>query len=113
MTYGGDVFEQENETLNGTSFYVSSTQKWGVSYTGHFMDSSTPAIATNQSQFTKTLHSELYQTARLSPSSLRYHGLGLENGPYTVKLHFAEIQIENTNTWKSVGRRIFDVYVQV
>jgi hypothetical protein len=109
----GDVFDPENETLNGTSFYVSSTQKWGVSYTGHFMDSSTPTyMATNQSQFTKTLHSELYQTARLSPSSLRYHGLGLENGPYTVKLHFAEIQIENTNSWKSVGRRIFDVYVQ-
>jgi len=70
-------------------------------------------IATNLSQITKTLDSELYQTARLSPSSLRYYGLGLENGPYTVTLHFAEIQIANTNTWKSLARRVFDVYVQV
>jgi hypothetical protein len=70
-------------------------------------------IATNLSQITNTFDSELYKTARLSPSSLRYYGLGLENGPYTVKLHFAEIQIANTNTWKSLARRIFDVYVQV
>jgi serine/threonine protein kinase/Leucine-rich repeat (LRR) protein len=113
MTYGGDVYEQENETLNAASFYVSNTQKWGVSDTGYFMDSSKPSyIATNQSQITKTLDSELYKTARLSPSSLRYYGLGLENGPYTLNLQFAEIQIENTNGWKSLGRRIFDVYVQ-
>ena len=110
----GDVFDPENETLNGTSFYVSNTQNWGVSDTGSFMDSSDASyIAASQSKITKTLDSQLYQTARLSPSSLRYHGLGLENGRYTVKLHFAEIQIENTNSWKSVGRRIFDVYVQV
>jgi len=103
----GDVFETENEIPNGTLFYVSRKQNWGVSYTGHFMESTNPTyIATNHSPFTKTLDSELYQTARLSPSSLRYYGLGLENGPYTVKLHFAEIQIGN------VGSRMFDVYVQ-
>ena len=108
------VYEQENEILNATSFYVSNTQKWGVSYTGRFMGSSNPTyVAINQSQFTNTLDSELYQIARLSPSSLRYYGLGLENGLYTVKLQFAEIQFENTNSWKSVGKRIFDVYVQV
>jgi hypothetical protein len=107
----GDVFEQDNDSA---SFYVSNTQKWGVSDTGHFLSSSNPShIITNQSQITKTLDSELYQTARLSPSSLRYYGLGLENGPYTVTLHFAEIQIANTNTWKSLARRVFDVYVQV
>jgi hypothetical protein len=72
------------------------------------MDSSNPTyIATNQSQFTKTLDSELYQTARLSPSSLRYYGLGLENGPYTVNLQFAEIQIANTNT----GRVLEDAFL--
>eukprot|EP00253_Pinus_taeda_P017303 PITA_17303 len=109
----GDAFEPDSESLDNTSFYVSNTQKWGVSYAGRFMDNSNATYtATNQSQFTKTLNSELYETARLSPSSLRYYGLGLENGPYTVKLHFAEIQIENSNSWKSVGRRVFDVYVQ-
>jgi hypothetical protein len=55
----------------------------------------------------------IYTTARLSPSSLRYYGLGLENGPYKVELHFKEIQIPNTQSWRSLGSRIFDVYLQV
>jgi Leucine-rich repeat (LRR) protein len=109
----GVVYEQENETLNAASFYVSNTQNWGVSDTGYYMDSNNPTyIATSQSQFTKTLDSELYQTARLSPSSLRYYGLGLENGPYAVNLQFAETMFVDSPSWKSVGRRIFDVYVQ-
>eukprot|EP01018_Ginkgo_biloba_P030394 Gb_19704 [translate_table: standard] len=69
-------------------------------------------VVTSQSQFTNTLDSELFQTARLSPSSLRYYGLGLENGPYTVNLQFADIQFEVNEKWKSLGRRLFDVYVQ-
>ena len=78
------------------------------------MDTSNPPyIATSQSQFTGTLDSELYQTARLSPSSLRYYGLGLQNGLYTVLLQFAETVIVDTSSWKGVGRHIFDVYVQV
>jgi len=110
----GVDFNQENETLNASSFYVRSTQQnWGVSDTGYFMDTSNPTyIASSQSQFTNTLDTELFQTARLSPSSLRYYGLGLENGPYKVTLQFAETAILDTPLWKSVGRRIFDVYVQ-
>jgi serine/threonine protein kinase/Leucine-rich repeat (LRR) protein len=109
----GTVYKQENETLNAASFYVSNTQNWGVSDTGSFMDSSDASyIAASQSKITKTLDSQLYQTARLSPSSLRYYGLGLENGPYAVNLQFAETLYVDTASWKSVGRRIFDVYVQ-
>ncbi|GLJ53479.1 hypothetical protein SUGI_1140820 [Cryptomeria japonica] len=109
----GIDYERENETLDAASFYVSDTQKWGVSNTGNFLDNSANNFTqSSQSQFTSTLDTELYQTARLSPSSLRYYGLGLENGPYTVKLQFAEIDILSTGSWKSVGKRIFDVYVQ-
>ena len=46
--------------------------------------------------FTNTLDSELFQTARLSASSLRYYGLGLENGNYTVSLQFAKIAFVNS-----------------
>ncbi|KAF3451337.1 hypothetical protein FNV43_RR07432 [Rhamnella rubrinervis] len=35
-----------------------------------------------------------------------------ENGNYTVNLHFAEIQFTNDQTYRSLGRRIFDIYVQ-
>ncbi|CAL5390122.1 unnamed protein product [Camellia sinensis] len=66
----------------------------------------------SSSQFTKTLDSELFQTARISAGSLRYYGLGLENGNYSVSLQFAEMAILTSKTWKSVGRRVFDIYIQ-
>jgi hypothetical protein len=64
-------------------------------------------------QFTNTLDSELFQTARMSPSSLRYYGIGLKNGIYNVVLHFAEIFFPDDQTWQSVGKRIFNIYIQV
>lgn len=51
--------------------------------------------------------------ARLSPLSLTYYGFCLKNGNYTVNLHFAEIMFTDDRTSSSLGRRIFDVYVQV
>lgn len=57
--------------------------------------------------------SGLYTTARVSPISLTYYGLCLFNGNYTVKLHFAEIRFSNDNSFSSLGKRIFDVYIQV
>ena len=57
--------------------------------------------------------SELYTTARISPLSLTYFARCLRNGNYTVKLHFAEIVFGNNRSYESVGRRVFDVYVQV
>jgi Malectin domain len=51
----------------------------------------------------------------MSASSLRYYGFGLENGNYTVKLQFAETGFPNPlpYKWESLGRRIFDIYIQV
>uniref|UniRef100_A0A453QET3 non-specific serine/threonine protein kinase n=1 Tax=Aegilops tauschii subsp. strangulata TaxID=200361 RepID=A0A453QET3_AEGTS len=63
-------------------------------------------------QFLNTLDPELFQNARMSPSSLRYFGIGLENGNYTVTLLFAEFDFPDTQSWKSRGRRVFDIYVQ-
>ncbi|PKI32723.1 hypothetical protein CRG98_046897 [Punica granatum] len=54
----------------------------------------------------------LYMTARLSPISLTYYGFCLENGNYTVTLHFAEIMFSRNNSYTSLGRRIFDIYIQ-
>lgn len=81
---------------------------------GLFAGNSKPQYTSfSSSQFTNTLDSELFQTARLSASSLRYYGLGLENGNYTVNLQFAEKAFEEGPTWKSLGRRVFDIYIQV
>ncbi|XP_057988851.1 probable LRR receptor-like serine/threonine-protein kinase At1g56140 isoform X1 [Hevea brasiliensis] len=109
----GIVYERENETLGPATYYVTGTSRWGVSNVGYFTGTSNPQyILFSSSQFTNTLDSELFQTARVSASSLRYYGLGLENGNYTVKLQFAETAIEDGNTWRSLGRRVFDIYVQ-
>ena len=110
----GALFEREDEELGPASFVVSDVQRWAASSVGLFAGSSSNVYtATSQSQFINTLDSELFQSARLSASSLRYYGLGLENGVYTVKLQFAEIEILGTNAWKGLGRRRFDIYVQV
>ncbi|RWR96265.1 Protein kinase domain-containing protein [Cinnamomum micranthum f. kanehirae] len=55
---------------------------------------------------------DLNTTARLSPLSLTYYGLCLGNGNYIVKLHFAEIVFTDDRTYSSIGKRIFDVYIQ-
>jgi Malectin domain len=51
----------------------------------------------------------------MSASSLRYYGFGLQNGNYTVELKFAEIGYPNPPpfVWQNVGRRVFDIYIQV
>ncbi|KAM3732041.1 hypothetical protein ACB098_11G030500 [Castanea mollissima] len=112
-SFNGIVYEWDNETLGPATYYVIDTDRWAVSNVGYF-GSSPDAQYTrlSLSQFTDTLDSELFQTARLSASSLRYYGLGLENGNYTVSLQFAETAFDNSNTWKSLGRRVFDIYIQ-
>ncbi|KAG8653160.1 hypothetical protein MANES_06G174700v8 [Manihot esculenta] len=109
----GVVYERENETLGPATYYVTGTSRWAVSNVGYFTGTNNPQYKIfSSSQFTNTLDSELFQTARVSASSLRYYGMGLENGNYTVKLQFSETAIEDGNTWRSLGRRVFDVYVQ-
>ncbi|EFH70820.1 leucine-rich repeat family protein [Arabidopsis lyrata subsp. lyrata] len=109
----GALYEKEDMDLGPASFVVSAAQRWAASSVGNFAGSSRNKYReTSQSQFINTLDSELFQSARLSASSLRYYGLGLENGGYTVTLQFAEIQIQGSNSWKGIGRRRFDIYVQ-
>lgn len=110
----GALYEKDEGALGPATFFVSKTQRWAVSNVGLFTGSnSNQYIALSATQFANTSDSELFQSARLSASSLRYYGLGLENGGYSVTVQFAEIQIQGSNTWKSLGRRIFDIYVQV
>eukprot|EP00253_Pinus_taeda_P001401 PITA_01401 len=113
------AFEGDNKTLDAASFYMNSEESWGVSTTGVFLNSSdstnengNPYMIEQGSVLGTTQDPSIYKTARLSPTSLRYYGLGLENGLYRVELHFEEIQIPATTSWRSLGLRIFDAYVQ-
>lgn len=97
-------------------FFLDETQ-WGVSNMGAFIDgySRYNKIIERDAQFQNTPDSGLFQNARMSPSSLRYYGFGLQNGNYTVKLQFSEITYPDPPpfTWQSTGRRVFDIFIQV
>ncbi|XP_034678455.1 probable leucine-rich repeat receptor-like serine/threonine-protein kinase At3g14840 isoform X4 [Vitis riparia] len=110
---GNTTYEDDTDSGGPSKFYQSRTN-WAFSSTGHFMDDDHPTdsfIGTNVSRLTME-NSGLYTTARLSALSLTYYGFCLENGNYTVKLHFAEITFTDDKTYSSLGRRLFDVYVQ-
>ncbi|KAF8408697.1 hypothetical protein HHK36_004761 [Tetracentron sinense] len=111
----GVLFEAENSAFGPASYYVVDTKKWAVSNVGLFFQRINPAyVETSFAQIDNTLDPGIFQTARLCPGSLRYYGLGLQNGFYTVNLYFAEIGFENGSsvTWESLARRVFDIYLQ-
>ncbi|PIA37786.1 hypothetical protein AQUCO_03000368v1 [Aquilegia coerulea] len=111
----GTNYEAEDSTQGPASYNVTDTRRWAVSNVGLFGERAGARYVQNTlAQTTGTLDPELFQTARLSPGSLRYFGLGLENGPYNVNLLFAETGFvdESTRTWQSLGRRVFDIYLQ-
>ncbi|XP_027770006.1 probable LRR receptor-like serine/threonine-protein kinase At1g07650 [Solanum pennellii] len=110
----GDTTYEADEDSAGAAKFVYWKESWGSSNTGDFWDR---PIALNEYKATnvssiKGQNSELYTTARLSALSLTYYGRCLANGKYTVTLHFAEIVIRNNQSFQSLGKRMFDVYIQ-
>lgn len=109
-------FEADLEARGASMYY--SGQDWAFSSTGNFMDNDLDSDVYIHANTTALYNvsppeSQLYTTARVSPTSLTYYGQCLMNGNYTVKLHFAEIVFANDSSFKSQGKRIFDVYLQV
>ncbi|KAM2930201.1 hypothetical protein COP2_037255 [Malus domestica] len=117
MGRDGILYEAEYSALGPAAFSVTGTSQWAVSNSDLFSeDTENPSsLVTTHAQVTGTnVTPELFQTSRASTRSLRYYGLGLENGPYTVTLHFAETVYKSRTlqTWQSLGRRVFDIYIQ-
>ncbi|KAM1416268.1 hypothetical protein ACFX2I_007834 [Malus domestica] len=111
---GKNGTQYDDDTFSaGPSFYESKTN-WALSSTGYFPDDdrTTDSFIWNNETRLSMANPELYMNARLSPISLTYFGFCLGNGSYTVSLHFAEIMFRNGKTYRSVGRRIFDIYIQ-
>ncbi|XP_015693222.1 probable LRR receptor-like serine/threonine-protein kinase At1g56140 [Oryza brachyantha] len=107
------IYEADPMNLGTASYYVTDQTRWGVSSVGNFFQATNAMDRIYSSQhFQNTIDSKLFETARMSASSLRYYGLGLENGNYTVLLQFAEFSYPDSPTWLSLGRRVFDIYVQ-
>ncbi|XP_065624431.1 probable LRR receptor-like serine/threonine-protein kinase At1g56130 isoform X1 [Quercus suber] len=116
MPAEGIVYDAENSSSFGAAwYYVTNTEKWAVSNVGLFAERTDQSyVQHTESQVIATNIPELYQTSRMSPESLRYYGLGLDNGLYNVSLFFAETGFDyrSSQTWKSQGRRVFDIYIQ-
>ncbi|GMP66022.1 hypothetical protein CsSME_00026554 [Camellia sinensis var. sinensis] len=107
----GKTYEKDTDSAGSSRLFISRTN-WAFSSTGDFVEDNSPTyIWTNTSRLSMK-NSELYMNARLSPLSLTYYGFCLQNGKYTVNLHFAEIMFTDDETYSSIGRRIFDVYIQ-
>jgi hypothetical protein len=113
-TIGKIVYEADQKQA-GPAKFVSNTA-WGFSSSGIFWDISNKAanqyIAKNASILSMN-DSGIFTSARLSPLSLTYYASCLANGNYTVKLFFAEIVLRDNRSFYSLGKRIFDIYIQV
>ncbi|XP_060970768.1 probable LRR receptor-like serine/threonine-protein kinase At1g53440 [Cannabis sativa] len=106
----GNKYEDDQNEGGHANFFTSS-EKWAYSSTGVFMsDDRLPYIASTNLLVNDT--SKFYKTARYAPQSLKYYGLCLREGSYKVQLHFAEIMFSNGQSFKSLGRRIFDISIQ-
>ncbi|KAK4484662.1 hypothetical protein RD792_007251 [Penstemon davidsonii] len=109
-SFEGDEYDEDASDQGPSHF--ESNGRWAYSSTGIYTGNDRAGfIATNVTTMISTM-AEFYQTARRSPSSLKYYGLCLRRGSYRVRLHFAEIMFTRDSTFSSLGRRMFDVAIQ-
>ncbi|KAG5551508.1 hypothetical protein RHGRI_009804 [Rhododendron griersonianum] len=111
---GNMTYEYDGDPAGPSKFYESKTN-WVFSSTGHFLDDDRvqDSVISSLSATISVAETALYVDARVSPISLTYYGFCLVNGSYTVNLHFAEIMFNDGKNYSSLGRRIFDIYIQV
>ncbi|KAL5202648.1 hypothetical protein ABZP36_013600 [Zizania latifolia] len=107
----GNIYADDSFEIGTSTFVLSDDRKWAYNSTGDFVgNENADYIARNTSKLTLP-HPELYTEAHLLPLSLKYYGLCMENGEYSVKLHFAEIVFTEDHTCSSNGKRVFDVLI--
>ncbi|CAL0303723.1 unnamed protein product [Lupinus luteus] len=109
---GSKSYDDDSSDMGAATFRQTGTN-WAVMTSGHFLDSGRSDYY-KWSNTTKLAmdNAELYMDARVSPNSLTYYGFCMGNGNYTVNLHFAEIMFTDDKTYSSLGRRVFDIYIQ-
>ncbi|CAN6443556.1 unnamed protein product [Victoria cruziana] len=109
----GTTYEADIEPSGESTYYLSEGGNWAMTSTGVFMDTITagPFLVDNKSRLLMS-NPTLYMTARVAPIMLTYYGLCMQKGNYTVQLHFSEIIFTNDQTFRSLGERVFDVFIQ-
>ncbi|CAO2815292.1 unnamed protein product [Amaranthus hypochondriacus] len=114
IRFGKSTFEKDNKT-NGAAMFFHEKAYWGFSSSGTFWkaDNVPTFIAQNTSMLRiNDTEADLYKEARHAATSLTYYGRCLAKGNYTVTLYFSEIVFTDGNTYTSLGRRVFDIFIQ-
>lgn len=112
IVLNGITYEADMEERGASMLYFG--QNWAFSSTGNFLDNNEDSdiyIARNTSPL-PIPNAELYTEARLTPLSLTYYGLCMFTGQYTIELYFAETVFHNDRTFSSLGKRLFNVFIQ-
>ncbi|KAK7389373.1 hypothetical protein VNO78_24339 [Psophocarpus tetragonolobus] len=113
-TFNGSTYDDDLDIGGTSTFHKSGTKNWAFISTGNYMDDG--GNSNSYSLISKSLVSAdnfyMYMDAQVSLISLTYYGFCLENGNYTIKLHFAKIMFTDDETFNNLGRRIFDIYIQ-
>ncbi|CAJ2656944.1 unnamed protein product [Trifolium pratense] len=114
ITFDGNKTYDDDSSEMEPARYRQFGTNWALITSGHFFDSGRPDYYkwSNTTKLAVDNDAELYMDARVSPNSLTYYGFCLGNGNYTVNLHFAEIMFSDDKTFSSIGRRVFDIYIQ-
>ncbi|KAK2352003.1 putative leucine-rich repeat receptor serine/threonine-protein kinase [Trifolium repens] len=114
ITFDGNKTYDDDSSEMDPSRYGQFGTNWALITSGHFFDSGRPDYYkwSNTTKLAVDNDAELYMDARVSPNALTYYGFCLGNGNYTVNLHFAEIMFSDDKTFSSIGRRVFDIYIQ-
>ncbi|KAI5071991.1 hypothetical protein GOP47_0012097 [Adiantum capillus-veneris] len=93
------LYDADNQS---TSVYAAPNNAWLKSSSGE------TKLLTAAGEIKGASDNFLFISARQAVSSLRYLGLAMRNGAYTIAIQFSEIGFGDD----TVGRRLFDVYVQ-
>ncbi|KAK7335232.1 hypothetical protein VNO80_27009 [Phaseolus coccineus] len=113
VTEGRNTYDDDLDNGGPARFHRSGTKNWAFVTTGNFMDNDAGDYSISQNKSSLSMdNADLYMDARVSPTSLTYYGFCLGKGNYTVHLHFADIMFINDQTFNSLGRRVFDIYIQ-
>ena len=109
---GKVTFQQDSDNDGGAKF-VPRYAEWGYSSSGVFWKPIVHNFIAQNTSLLRMNDTTLYEEARLAATSFTYYGRCLAKGNYTVTLYFSEIVFDDVKSFKSLGRRFFDIYIQV
>ncbi|KAI4333477.1 hypothetical protein L6164_018284 [Bauhinia variegata] len=109
---GNKKYDDDSIEAGQARFNHLRRANWAVRNTGEFLDSDRANYFTTSTSGLAMANAELYMNARVSSDSITYYGFCMGNGKYAVNLHFAEIMFSADETYYSLGKRVFDIYIQ-